>query len=375
MKSPIFIQVYQTSSRIVFFLACFLLLPVHLIFPQSANFTSIPLRVVSQVLSPDEYFITKILDERSDLSPTAFLVHDTKNGNNLRTLNLKGGTIPALEQYILGAYPGNKALRPIVVRIKDCKIIEKLKDSRTGLVAGDVHLDLTFALEREGELVDLLDFQGGISYKRGVRQFQLIEPFLRRSVNLAMKYFDDWIAKDAPNNNILAQSVGINMRDYIGKNDGDTVFYATERPLAWADFQGRPRFNNYAASIFASIGYEAYSRMENGEIVLDLVFKTYMLKSSSWVRSVNNSYGLNHEQRHFDIAKIIIEQLKDTLVKLELEPHNYDRKISFYYLEAFREMNRMQEEYDGQTANGSNAPAQERWNKKIDGLLRELDVK
>jgi hypothetical protein len=375
MKSPIFNQGYQTSSRKIFFLACFLLLPVHLVFPQSADFTSIPLRVVSQVLSPDEYFITKILDERSDLSPTAFLVHDAKNGNNLRTANLKGGTIPALEQYISGAYPGNKALRPIVLRIKDCKIIEKLKDSRTGLVEGDVHLDFTFALEREDELMDLLDFQGGISYKRGVRQFHLIEPFLRRSVNLAMKYFDDWITKDAPNNNILAQSVRINMRDYSGSNEGDTVFYATERLLTWADFTGRPRFNSYAASIFASIGYEANSRMENGEIVLDLVFKTYMLKSSSWVRSANNSYGLNHEQRHFDIAKIIIEQLKDTLAKLELEPHNYDRKISFHYLEAFREMNRMQEEYDGQTANGSNAPAQERWNKKIDGLLRELGVK
>jgi hypothetical protein len=115
--------------------------------------------------------------------------------------------------------------------------------------------------------------------------------------------------------------------------------------------------------------------MENGEVVLDLVFKTYMLKSSSWVRSGNNSYGLNHEQRHFDIAKIIIEQLKNTLAKLELEPHNYDRKISFHYLEAFREMNRMQEDYDGQTANGSNAPAQERWNKKIDGLLQDLGVK
>ena len=114
-----------------------------------------------------------------------------------------------------------------------------------------------------------------------------------------------------------------------GKNDGDTVFYATERPLTWADFKGRPRFNGFAASIFASIGYEANSRMENGEIVVDLVFKTYMLKSSSWVKSRNDSYGLNHEQRHFDIAKIIIERLKSTLAKLELEPHNYERKISF----------------------------------------------
>jgi hypothetical protein len=375
MKSPSFNQVKYPPGRKVFFLICLLLLPVPYVFPQTADFTSIPLRVVSQVLSPDEYFITRILDERSDLSPTAFFVHDAKNGNNLRTANLKGGTIPALQQYILGAYPGDKAGRPIVVRIKDCKIIERLINFRTGLVEGDIHLDFTFALEREDELVDLLDFQGGLSYKRGVRQFHLIEPFLRRSVNLAMKYFDDWIVKDVSNNNILAQSVRINMRDYKGKNDGDTVFYATERPLTWADFKGRPRFNGFAASIFASIGYEANSRMENGEVVVDLVFKTYMLKSSSWVRTGNDSYGLNHEQRHFDIAKITIERLKSTLAKLELDPHNYDRKISFHYLEAYREMNRMQEKYDAKTAHGLNAPAQDRWNDKIDGLLRELGVK
>ncbi len=351
-----------------------MLSPIGNVFSQKVSLEPIPLRVTSQVFSPDEYFISKVVDERKDLNPTAFLVPDVKSGSNLLTVNLEGGTIAALEQYIFGAYPSSQKLRSIVIKIKDVKIIENIKDARKGVVEGDIHLDFTFALERGDELVDLLGFQGGISYQRGVGQFYLLEPFLRRSVNLAMKYFDDWIEKDAPNNNLLAQSVRLKMRDYTRSSESDTVFYATERPLTWKDFTGRPAFNNYAASIFASIGYELNSSMENGELIVDLVFKTYMLKHSSWVRSTNNSYGLNHEQRHFDIAKIIIERLKNTLQELELDPSNYERKVSHHYLEAFREMNRMQEAYDGQTSNGSNSSAQERWNKKIDAELNQLGV-
>jgi hypothetical protein len=189
-----------------------------------------------------------------------------------------------------------------------------------------------------------------------------------------MKYFDDWINKDADNNQKLAKSVRLDISDYQGGNDKDTVFYSSDRPLTWDDFKGRPRFNNYAASIFASIGYESSSTVEKGEIVVDLVFKTYMLKSSSWVRSGNNSYGLNHEQRHFDIAKIVTERLKNTLKALPLEPHNYERKVSYHYLEAFREMNQMQEDYDLETSNGTNGSAQQRWNEKIDSTLRQLGV-
>ena len=222
---------------------------------QKVNLKPIPLRVASQVFSPDEYYIARVIDERVDLNPTAFVVVDLERGNNLETTNLQGGTIAALEGYILEAYPGNKNLRPVVIRVKDCKIVESLNNPKTGIVAGDIHLDFTFAMETRDELVDLLDFQGGISYQRGIRQVNLLEAFLRRSVNLSMKYFDDWINKDADNNQKLAKSVRLDISDYQGGNDKDTVFYSSDRPLTWDDFKGRPRFNNYAASIFASIGY------------------------------------------------------------------------------------------------------------------------
>ncbi|SEJ30998.1 protein of unknown function [Cyclobacterium xiamenense] len=335
----------------------------------------IVLKVASQLFIPADYYIKAVIDDRTDQSPVAFLVPNADSGRQLETVDLEGGAMNALERYFSGVLPRNPNLKPIVVRIKDLKIMEVLKGEGRVLVEGEVFLDFSFELDRGDELVHLLDFQGGISYKRGVRQFYLIEPVLRRSINNSLTYFNDWIEKESKNEIKLLSDVQVRIRDYREDFGDDTVFYNPIRPLTWDDFKGRPRFNNYAASIFSSISYEGNSWIEDGEVIVDLVFKTYMLKSSSWVRGTNNSYGLNHEQRHFDIAKIVMERLKERVQQLDLQPHNFDRKVSFHYLEAYREMNRLQEQYDRETAHGLNGPAQERWNEKIDEELRHFGLK
>ncbi|WP_222852035.1 DUF922 domain-containing protein [Cyclobacterium plantarum] len=369
-------QLLRKSMTIYMLVAglVFVLIPVFA-FPFSQNIDPISLRVYSQVFVPKEFHIKGVIDDRTDRSPVAFLVRNISSGSQLEIVDLEGGAIPAVENYVFGALPRDQNLRPVKIRIRDLKIIEELADARSGLVEGEVYLDFSFELERGDELVHLLDFQGGVSYKRGVRQVSVIEPVLRKSINNSLKYFNDWIEKESTEDIKLARDVKVKIRDYREDHQDDTVFYNPQRPLSWKDFTGRPRFGNYAASIFASIAYEGNSWIEEGEVIVDIVFKTFMLKSSSWVKGTNNSYGLNHEQRHFDIAKIVMERLKEKVEKLDLQPHNYDRKVSFHYLDAFREMNQMQEQYDRETAHGMNAKAQARWDKFIDEELSGFGVK
>lgn len=343
--------------------------------PGSPSIDPISLKVTSQLFVPGEYYIKGLIDDRTDRSPVAFLVPNARSGSQLETVDLEGGAMNALENYFFGVIPRNEQLRPIVIRVKDLKIVESLHEAASGVVAGEVFLDFSFELDREGDLVHLLDFQGGVSYKRGVRQFYLIPPVLKRSINNSLKYFNDWIENESDRDIKLLRDVTIRIRDYQQEMKDDTVFYDPRRPLTWEDFTGRPRFNNYAASIFASIGYEGNSWIEEGRVVVDLAFKTYMLKSSSWVKGENNGYGLNHEQRHFDIAKIVVERLKERVRQLNLQPHNFDRKVSFHYLEAYREMNRLQEQYDRETAHGLNGRVQEQWNRKIDEELAQFGIK
>ena len=60
-----------------------------------------------------------------------------------------------------------------------------------------------------------------------------------------------------------------------------------------------------------------------------------------------------------------------------MEPTLFEATLNDIYLDAYREMNKLQELYDGQTRNGLNKEAQARWNKLIkDGLegnWEELD--
>ncbi len=343
--------------------------------PLVSTIDPIALRTIPLSFTPNEFYFHKVIDVRSDRSPVAFLVPSSNpSGTNLALVDLKGGTLPAIEAFVTGSLSRNMSLRPVVIKIKDCKIVEKLVDSGRGVIEGEVFLDFGFHLKRGDDLVHLLDFQGGMSYKRTVRQLSVIEPIFRKSLGNALKYFHDWMEKEAGKNEKLAHSVKVMISDYRVDLQDDTVFYDPERPLAWTDFKGRPRMGNFAASIFASIAYEGDSRLVDGAVEIDLFFKTYMLKSSSWVRGTNNAYGLNHEQRHFDIAQLITERLKIKLSKMTLLPHNFDRVVSFEFLEAYREMNRLQEDYDRETSHGMNNAAQLRWDVRIDDELREFGV-
>ncbi len=339
------------------------------------SFEPIELKIADLNFVPKEFHFKGVIDMRSNKIPIAFLVPSATSGSQLEVVDLKGGLEQAMNQFVAGSLPRDLNLRPIWIKVKDCQIIEKLVDANRGIVEGEVHLDFSFELEREYDHVHLLDFQGGMSYKRSVRQKAVIEPVFRRSVGNALKYFHDWIEKEAGINEKLAKSVKVTIRDYREDNLDDTVFYDPKRPLRWSDFSGRAPFrSNYAASVFVSLAYEGDSRIKDGEVEVILDFKTFMLKSSSYVKTEKNAYTLNHEQRHFDIAQIITERLKERVGNMELFPYNYDRVISSMYLDAYREMNRYQEQYDKETSHGSNRTAQERWNQKIDDELRAFGV-
>jgi hypothetical protein len=46
-------------------------------------------------------------------------------------------------------------------------------------------------------------------------------------------------------------------------------------------------------------------------------------------------YSLNHEQRHFDIVKLVMEHFKQQLLKEKFTVDNYDGPINVQYLDSF----------------------------------------
>lgn len=154
------------------------------------------------------------------------------------------------------------------------------------------------------------------------------------------------------------------------KPEGDSIYYSAKRLLTWDDFKSKIPNSRYDAEVFPSIGYDERTDVTNGVINVGLAIKVSLPKSAAWVRNGSmNDYTLNHEQRHFDIAKIAAEHFEQKLKVENLTTTNFEGIINVDYLDAYREMDALQKQYDDETRHGADQAEQERWNKKIDNEL------
>lgn len=237
------------------------------------------------------------------------------------------------------------------------------------VASGTFKMKLGFYVQGEFEPVHLVDFEGGMDYKRSINRTDLVQQVVNQGMGNVLKFFDDWMNQQQLSNRQLATAVRLSILTNHRKSDRDSVFYHTDRPITWNDFRDKPgvksRFN---AAIFTSLAMEGNPYVADGQIKMPIEVKVYMLPGSSWVRN-QNDYSLNHEQRHFDVTRIVGDRLIATLEALELTPDNYDAIINDTFLDAYREMNRLQELYDKQTAHGINKDEQFRWNELLDEAL------
>ncbi len=344
---------------------------------------STPIRLVLQPapFTPKEFYFATITDERPERGAVARLV--LAPGQRPQAVDLEGGAAPALATFINRTFRPNKSLRPVAIRILQLKITETAVGNRvTGQLALTLAFDLLGKDDSDGSEVStrLTTYQGNASYTRPLNQTNVIEPTLRESIVTGLKGLNDYMGRESGKNEKLAKTLRVVFtedRDIRNPTGSDTVLYNPTRALTWADFRATPRpTSRYAAEVFTSFAYEGKSTVKNGVIILNLTAKAYMLKDQSWSRAESkNGYALNHEQRHFDITKIIVERFKRKIHPDSLTLADYNSIIQYQFIESFREMHRLQEQYDNETNHSINQAAQKRWNLRIDTELQSLGVK
>ena len=154
----------------------------------------------------------------------------------------------------------------------------------------------------------------------------------------------------------------------------DTIYYSSERKLKWTDFRGRPDNNSIAAAITSSgFGFIFGMKSRNNVTVINITVFCFYNKSNSWVKTgMQSEYALLHEQHHFDItyigACLFIKRLREARFMLG----NYSSLVEKINTDCNRAMEKMQNEYDGDTHNGQLRNIQAEWNKKIDTQLLSL---
>ncbi|MVM39577.1 hypothetical protein GO730_21505 [Spirosoma sp. HMF3257] len=337
-----------------------------------------PIRLRSESLpfTPKEFYIATVTDQRSEQGAIARLALVPNQA--VQPVDLERGVASSFQQFINQGLKQNKKLRPIAMRVHQCRISETAKGNRvTGQFTFAVSFELLGKDDSGAETSTRLnDYRGSANYTRPIDQTAVIESTIRQALIASLRSLNEYMNRESGRNEKLAKSLKINFIDDTRITDDDTVHYNPARKLTWADFQAAPRKgSHYAAEVFTSFSYEGKSTVKDGVIILNLSAKAYMLKTSSWGRAdTRTAYALNHEQRHFDITKIIVERFKRKMHPDSLTLEDYNSIAQYQFIESYRELNRMQNQYDDETNHSINQAAQERWNQKIDEELRTFGI-
>ena len=344
-----------------------------------AYFLPDPIRLQPQPLPfvPNQFYIATVTDGRSERGPVARLVLTLNQ--TAQSVDLAGGAATSVRQFINQSLKQNPALRPIAMHLLELRLTETAVGNRvTGKFAFSAAFDLLGKDDAGNETATrLTTYRSSANYTRPLSQTTVIEPTIRQAIVVSLRNLNEYMNREAGQNEKLATGLTVTFTDDSRLTDDDTAHYNPARPLTWADFRAEPRRgSHYAAEVFTSFAYEGKSTVKNGIINLDLLVKAYMLKNSSWGRpDAKNAYALNHEQRHFDITRIIAERFKRKIHPDSLTREDYNSIVQYQFIESYRDMNRLQERYDAETAHGIDQMAQERWNQKIDAELRSFGVK
>ena len=331
------------------------------------------LRPAAAKLPLTTFFVADVRDARPARGAVAWLLPPAGSPAGQAT-ELQGGTEAALRQFMLRSVVQNPALRPIVVRVVACEVRET--PAGAGQAAGRIQLHLAFDWRQPGRVTTLTEYRGGAKYVRPTANRAVVEAALQQALTSSLTYLEAWLRDAARHDVRLATAVRPTFRYETRQTEPDTLFHDPSRPLAWSDFTGRPRnTGQYAAAVFPSFAYQGRPRVRNGVVELDLLLKIFVVRSSSWVGpGQQKPYNLNHEQRHFDLTRLIAERFRRKATPDSLTVEDYDSILQLQYLKSFTEMNRLQEQYDAETRGGLDPAAQERWNRRIDAELREYGV-
>lgn len=110
--------------------------------------------------------------------------------------------------------------------------------------------------------------------------------------------------------------------------------------------------------------------IDDKEYFVDSI-KAFFNCNKSWMRKPASKRLLDHEKLHFDITELHVRKLRSKYDSLEkngiFERDIYDNLLELNQLET----KRMHQKYDRETDHSKNGVEQEKWNNKIQALLKE----
>ena len=327
-------------------------------------------------------------DTRINIKPVGYHIADVKDGrlqkyglgtiitslNEKDPLTITGGIRNGIQSFIAKNLAKDINTVPILYHIKALTVAESKKE---GAVNGKMSLTVSFERIGKNDTVSLANSEVYMDYKRSLVAYPSmnnLESVLHQLIVQTLDYFTDWMQINNEKHEALSKGVEIFIMPDYKNNDRDTIYYET-RKVNWDDFRGRPAsVSRYGAAIFSNFGYHSSFKVSKGLIQAFIETRTYMVRGMSWANeTAKTDYSLAHEQLHFDITKLVVERFKKKVKAMRAESiEDLNSMIQYEYLESYREMNRLQKEYDDETRHSLDTFKQAEWAQKVKMWLSEV---
>ncbi|MBD0260723.1 MAG: hypothetical protein ICV83_33815, partial [Cytophagales bacterium] len=133
--------------------------------------------------TPTGFYVAGVTDARADRKAVAYLLVPGTAPNApaaVRPVDLQGGALPAIREYLRKSLPRNAKLRPVLIRLQEYRVTESAGTGKG--VNGEVAVAVSFHLKRRADTLDLVSYRGGIRYARSPSQTATVEQALRQSL-------------------------------------------------------------------------------------------------------------------------------------------------------------------------------------------------
>ncbi|WP_345078019.1 hypothetical protein [Nemorincola caseinilytica] len=171
----------------------------------------------------------------------------------------------------------------------------------------------------------------------------------------------------------------------LGQPKNKIIHWSEDRKLTMEDFQKvahHRNTNEYSGQTWSGIEPEYHTDGYKLTYKVPALFNRdsswmvyYDAKHSGdldveWMNRRAGTYGLSHEQKHFDITEVYARKIRK-MFREEVSRGNIDR-IDDRLERYFREWEECQDRYDSETQHSLNQPMQAKWDTRIQAMLDEL---
>ncbi|MBW7869413.1 MAG: hypothetical protein H3C31_13945 [Brumimicrobium sp.] len=151
------------------------------------------------------------------------------------------------------------------------------------------------------------------------------------------------------------------------------LLWTNKSQITWDYFKGKPdtiKFKGFGAVTWTWITYEDYT-VHNDSITMNLL--SYLVINHSWVR-IKTDDLLTHEQTHFNITEVFTRKIRKELSQYQyVSVQNFLDYYAFVSNKSHAEKDELNNLYDKETNHGTIIEVQQKWDKKIDEMLEELE--